>query len=117
MSINVDALPVVQIALKGTSLSGLQGIAEDTVSPALERIDGVASVDILGGYANEIAVETYGEKLAGYGLSIDYIAQILMAENLALPAGDVLQISADGLGYAVCVVRLDQPAFEISSDS
>ena len=35
----------------------------------------------------------------------------------SLPAGDVLQISADGLGYAVCVVRLDQPAFEISSDS
>jgi len=89
MSINVDALPVVQIALKGTSLSSLQSIAEDTISPALERIDGVASVDILGGYSNEIAVETYGDKLAGYHLSIDYIAQILMAENIALPAGDV----------------------------
>ena len=89
MSINVDSLPVVQIGLKGTSLSGLQSIAEDTISPALERIDGVASVDILGGYSNEIAVETYGEKLAGYGLSISYIAQILAAENIALPAGDV----------------------------
>ena len=89
MSINVDALPVVQIGLKGTSLSGLQTIAEDTISPALERIDGVASVDILGGYANEVAVETHGEKLAGYGLSISYIAQILSAENIALPAGDV----------------------------
>lgn len=89
MSINVDSLPVVQIGLKGTSLSGLQTIAEDTISPALERIDGVASVDILGGYSNEVAVETHSEKLAGYGLSISYIAQILTAENIALPGGDV----------------------------
>ncbi len=89
MSINVDALPVVQIALKGTSLPSLQGIAEDTISPALERIDGVASVDISGGYSNEIAVETHAEKMAGLGLSVDYISQILMAENIALPAGNV----------------------------
>ena len=89
MSINVDSLPVVQIGLKGTSLSGLQTIAEDTISPSLERIDGVASVDILGGYSNEVAVETHSEKLAGYGLSISYIAQILTAENIALPGGDV----------------------------
>ena len=101
MSINVDALPVVQIGLKGTSLSGLQTIAEDTISPALERIDGVASVDILGGYANEIAVETYGEKLSGYGLSISYIAQILAAENIALPAGDV------NSGESTITVRTD----------
>ncbi len=89
MAINVDAMPVMQIALKGTALPSLQTIAEDTLSPALERIDGVASVDILGGYANEVAVETYDEKLSGYGLSISYIAQILTAENLALPAGNV----------------------------
>ena len=89
MSINVDALPVVQIALKGTDLASLQTIAEDTLSPTLERIDGVASVDIMGGYANEIAVETHSDRLAGYGLSISYIAQILTAENIALPAGDV----------------------------
>lgn len=89
MSINVDALPVVQIGLVGDSLSNLQSIAEDTISPALERIDGVASVDILGGYAEEVAVETYGERLAGYGLSISYISQILSAENIALPAGSV----------------------------
>ena len=89
MSINVDALPVVQIALKGTDLASLQSIAEDTLSPNLERIDGVASVDIMGGYDNEVAVETYGDRLAGYGLSISYIAQILTAENIALPAGDV----------------------------
>ena len=89
MALDVDALPVMQIGLKGADLSALQSIAEDTISPALERIDGVASVDIMGGYTNEIAVETYNEKLAGYGLSLNYISQILSAENLTIPAGNV----------------------------
>jgi len=117
MSINIDSLPVVQIALKGTSLSGLQSIAEDTISPALERIDGVASVDITGGFSNEIAVETHSEKMAGLGLSIDYISQILMAENIALPAGDVqngsnsLTVRTDGAFDSVedvanCIIPL-----------
>ena len=89
MSINVDALPVVQVGLRGSDLAELQNLAEDTISPALERIDGVASVDILGGYTNEVAVEVDQEKLDRLGLSISYLSQILAAENIALPAGDV----------------------------
>lgn len=89
MSMDVDALPVVQIGLKGADLAALQQIAEDDIQPALERIDGVASVDVAGGYANEVAVETYADRLAGYHLSVSYIAQMLAAENVALPAGSV----------------------------
>ena len=89
MKLDVDALPVSMIALRGADLATLQAIAEDTVSPALERINGVASVDISGGYTNEIAVETYSDKLAGYHLSVSYIAQILGADNMSIPAGDV----------------------------
>lgn len=89
MTINVDSLPVVTIGLKGTDLAALQTIAQDDIQPALERIDGVASVDIAGGYENEIAVDTDADRLAGYNLSVSYIAQILGAENVALPAGTV----------------------------
>lgn len=102
MAMDVDAMPVMQVALQGTDLASLQSVAEDTVAPALERIEGVASVDVLGGYANEIAVETYSEKLAGYGLSLNYISQILAAENITIPAGSVdsgansLSVRTDG---------------------
>ena len=97
-----DAMPVMVIGLKGSDLASLQSIADDTISPALERIEGVASVDVEGGYKNEIAVETYTEKLEGYGLSLSYIAQILSAENVAIPAGSVdngantLSVRTDG---------------------
>lgn len=102
MKMDVDAMPVSTIALRGADLATLQAIAEDTVSPALERISGVASVDISGGYTNEVAVETYSDKLAGYHLSVSYIAQILGADNLSVPAGDVqngnqtLSVRTDG---------------------
>lgn len=102
MTINVDAMPVVTIGLKGADLAELQAIAEDDIQPALERIDGVASVDIAGGYENEIAIDTDADRLAGYGLSVSYIAQILAAENIALPAGEVqsgnqsFSVRADG---------------------
>ena len=89
MTIDVDAMPVVTVGLKGADLVELQAIAEDDIQPALERIDGVASVDIAGGYENEIAIDTDADRLAGYGLSVSYIAQMLAAENIALPAGEV----------------------------
>ena len=102
MTIDVDAMPVVTVGLKGADLAELQAIAEDDLQPALERIDGVASVDIAGGYENEIAIDTDADRLAGYGLSVSYIAQMLAAENVALPAGEVqsgdqsFSVRADG---------------------
>ena len=102
MAMDMDAMPVMVIGLKGSDLASLQSVADDTISPALERIEGVASVDVEGGFANEIAVETYTEKMEGYGLSLSYIAQILSAENVAIPAGSVdngantLSVRTDG---------------------
>jgi HAE1 family hydrophobic/amphiphilic exporter-1 len=102
MAMDMDAMPVMVIALRGSDLASLQTVADDTISPALERIEGVASVDVQGGFENEIAVETYTEKLAGYGLSLTYISQILSAENVAIPAGSVdngantLSVRTDG---------------------
>ncbi|MFQ9127346.1 MAG: hypothetical protein ACLR4Z_11895 [Butyricicoccaceae bacterium] len=46
-------MPVVQVALRGSDPAALQSIAEDEISPALERLDGVASVDVSGGYEDE----------------------------------------------------------------
>jgi len=89
MKLNPDSMPVIALALKGKDLGRLQNISEDTISPALERIAGVASVDIIGGYENEVKIDTYADKLAGYNLSVGYIVQILSAENVTMPVGTV----------------------------
>lgn len=89
MSIDIDSMPVVQVALRGNDLASLQSIAEDEIQPALERLDGVASVDISGGYEQEIAVHTDASCLKGYNLTISSIGQQLGADNIAIPGGDL----------------------------
>lgn len=89
MSIDIDSMPVVSVALRGNDLASLQSIAEDEIQPTLERLDGVASVDISGGYEQEIAVHTDASRLKGYNLTISSIGQQLGADNIAIPGGDL----------------------------
>ncbi len=90
VNINIsDLMPSAIIALVGDDLATLQTLAEDSISPALERVDGVASVTVSGGVGEQIAVELDATRASGYGLSNTYIAQILMAENLLYPGGEV----------------------------
>ena len=90
ININIsDLMPSAMVALMGEDLASVQALAEDTVAPALERIDGVAQVTISGGVEQQIAVEVDPTRAAGFGLSNAYIAQMLTAENLLFPGGDM----------------------------
>ena len=90
LNININnLLPTALIALSGDDLGRLQTLAEDTVIPALERIDGVASVTAYGGTTQQIAVRLDAARAQGYGLTNSYVAQVLTAENLLYPGGDL----------------------------
>ena len=90
VNINIgDLMPSAMIALMGEDLSSVQALAEDTVAPALERIKGVAQVTVSGGVSQQIAVEVDSTRASGFGLSNSYIAQMLTAENLLFPGGDM----------------------------
>ena len=90
LNINVsEMMPSAIVGLLGDDLAALQQQAENVVAPALERIDGVASVSVSGGVERQITVTLDAQRAAGYGLSTSYITQILQAENLLYPAGEV----------------------------
>lgn len=90
MKIDPNAFPIIQLSLSnGGDLAKLQIIGEETIKPKLERLPGVASVDVSGGYEKQVEVVVNQEKLKGYGLTIDGLSQILRAENLNLPGGEV----------------------------
>ena len=84
-----DMIPTAIVALIGEDLAAAQTMAEDIVIPALERIDGVASVSISGGISEQISVDVDSTRAAGYGLSNAYIMQYMTAENLLFPGGDM----------------------------
>ena len=88
MNIN-EMMPSALIALEGKDLSRLQTLAEDVISPALERIDGVAQAEIQGGLEEQIAVELDASRAASLGLSNAYISQFLAGQNLLYPGGEM----------------------------
>ena len=90
MKIDPNAMPIVQISLSTEGdLAGLQDLAEDTFIQRFERIDGVASVDIYGGFSREVEIAVNQNELANYGLSSSQLAQLLSASNLSLPGGTI----------------------------
>jgi HAE1 family hydrophobic/amphiphilic exporter-1 len=67
----------------------LQTWLEDNVKPVLERVPGVAEVNVIGGREREMQVHVDLEKLAARGISITQFTEALRRENLSVSAGAV----------------------------
>jgi HAE1 family hydrophobic/amphiphilic exporter-1 len=64
----------------------LRTLLEKDIQPRIERVPGVAAVDIRGGLRREIQVRLQTEKLRSYNLSVNQIVNILRAENRTGPS-------------------------------
>ncbi|MSP61322.1 MAG: efflux RND transporter permease subunit [Myxococcales bacterium] len=85
---DVSASPILIYTARGErSLSETRRFAEDVIKPALEQVEGVASVDVRGGAAREIHVDLDRTRSDGLNLDASGIALRLRAANLTVPAG------------------------------
>jgi HAE1 family hydrophobic/amphiphilic exporter-1 len=73
----------------------LKEMIEDEVAPRLERIDGVAAVQVYSTDVREILVDIEKGALESRNLSLDQILVALRMENLNLPAGHVVERHSD----------------------
>jgi hydrophobic/amphiphilic exporter-1 (mainly G- bacteria), HAE1 family len=76
----------------------VRDIVEDRIKPELERVPGVARVDINGGREREIRVELDPVKLAALRITPANVVQQLKLENASVPAG---HYTSDGKEIAV----------------
>jgi multidrug efflux pump subunit AcrB len=65
----------------------LRRLLEDRVQPALQQLQGVAEVRLVGGDVREIQVDIDLDRARAVGLSPQEVAQRIGMENLNLPAG------------------------------
>lgn len=63
--------------------------AEDVIRDRLERVPGVAGLNIYGGSERELRVIVDPERMAAYRLTVTEILSVLRAANAASTAGDV----------------------------
>ncbi|MBF0444506.1 MAG: efflux RND transporter permease subunit [Magnetococcales bacterium] len=62
---------------------------EDTVKAAMERIPGVATINVYGGRNRELRITVDPDRLAMRGISISQINQVLRDENANISAGNL----------------------------
>ncbi|WP_410512663.1 efflux RND transporter permease subunit [Paenibacillus sp. BR2-3] len=87
---SLSSLPVISLSLTSGSSEGLEGlttIAENDIRPALEDLEGVASVQIAGQYVKEVSLKFNPDKLAQYGLTEDTVKGIVLGSSVHVPLG------------------------------
>ena len=87
---DVGAAPIMSVAVSGKMAPrDLTKLADDVVKERIQRIRGVGSVDLIGGREREIHILVRPGDLAGFGLTVEDVANALRAQNLDMPAGRI----------------------------
>ena len=82
--------PIMGVGVEGDfDAVTLREIAENTLSPRLERAQGVAAVTVEGGLRRQVHVSLSREKITALNLSVDRVVNLLRTENQNIPAGEV----------------------------
>ena len=96
-----NLMPIVQIgATSDLESAAFKTLLEDKVVPRLERIEGVASVSLMGGDEREIRLEVDPARLSYYGLTLPQLLQSVQGDNVNLSSGTA------GIGSQEMLVRL-----------
>lgn len=85
---DTSQFPIMSLAVSGNrDARELRTLLEKDIQPRLERVPGVAAVDIRGGLRREIHVTLSTEKLRSYNLSVNQVVNTLRNENRNRPVG------------------------------
>ena len=88
---SASQFPILSLSLaaEDQDLADLTTYAEDEVVSSIEEVDGVASVDLIGGAEKRIQVDLDPDKVKEKGLSIDAVVGALSGAEVDAPVGSV----------------------------
>lgn len=81
--------PVITVGVGAEDLTSARKRAEDVFAPELQRIPGVAAVDVFGGHVPVTRVDVQRRDLEAYRLSFSQVTNALRTFNSAQPAGQI----------------------------
>ncbi|MGH7506751.1 MAG: efflux RND transporter permease subunit, partial [Longimicrobiales bacterium] len=92
--------PIYETAFSSSTLTlvDLRDWVEYRLRPQLLTIEGVASVDIVGGLQREVQVVLDQERLRSYGLTVSQVIDALRSENQDVAAGRVASPTREIVG-------------------
>ncbi|RJP80998.1 MAG: efflux RND transporter permease subunit [Desulfobacteraceae bacterium] len=87
---DVNSFPVVLLGISSRlDPVELTQLIENQIRYRFSRLDGVAQVDLWGGFDREVRVELHHERLKALGIPISQILEAIENSNLDLPAGSI----------------------------
>lgn len=123
---DLAAFPIIFLGVSSAEMNPtqLREFTEERLERRLERVPGVASVDIRGGLRRQVQVNLDRDRMLALGLSADRVTRLLREENLNRPAGKVAEgnmdvflrtvgeyRSAEEIGSTVVAVREGVPIY------
>lgn len=103
--------PVLTMGLIAENLVKVRRLAEDVLAPEVQRLDGVAIVDVFGGYEPEISVQVDRDRLEAHHLRLAAVVEAIRNHNVSAPAG---QIRSAGRQYTFRVNEQSHSLQEIA---
>lgn len=89
LKLSTSLMPVILLFISGDiPETELREIAEDCAK-ALQRVPGVAMVDVAGGAKRQVQIEVDLRELAAWGITTDQFSLALKSQNLNFPVGTI----------------------------
>ena len=110
--VGIDDVPIVTVTMwsKDVDDAILRTLSFDVLQ-RLEEVPNTGNGFVVGGRADQIRVETYPERLSGYGISIAQLAKTIQTANSERAAGN---IEGNNLAFNVYTGAFLKSAAEIS---
>lgn len=83
-------MPIMMFTITADqSYEGAKKILENKIINPLNRVNGIASASIVGSPVREISISVDPQKIESYNLTIEDIGNVLRAENINMPSGNI----------------------------
>jgi HAE1 family hydrophobic/amphiphilic exporter-1 len=97
LKMDPSMIPIVELAVTGNrSPEEIRDIADNTILPRIEQVDGISMGSVMGGRERIIRVEIPQNRLEAYNLTISQVQQAMAVQNAQIAAGN---IDDSGISY------------------
>lgn len=109
MTFSTSDRPVYTVGIVADDMVRARRLAEDELGPWLQRVEGVAAVDVFGGYVPGVLVEVDPLAAEAHRLPLPAVAQAITTTNTSLPAGRLRAAELETM------LRVDERAARVES--
>jgi len=90
LKFDASMMPVMVLNIKGDlPVNKMYDIVDRYVVDRLKEVPGVGAATIMGGKQNKVNIDIIPSKIVQYNLSLSQIKQMIMGNNLTMPAGNI----------------------------